>query len=163
MDDVYIATAERYEHDAIFLHPNPDSVEATLRLIEIIHEQTAGRYFLMRHGDATDAILDGDRLRGFCFQLVNEPQRMVDAALEDAVQYQKHGGLDGFSLYSDYCFDSELFLSPRQFDEFIFPYLKELIQGYRELGFYTIKHTDGNIMPIIDRPVEANPPCVAFS
>jgi uroporphyrinogen decarboxylase len=82
---------------------------------------------------------------------------MVDAALEDAVQYQKHGGLDGFSLCSDDCFNSELFLSPRQFDEFIFPYLKELIQGYRELGFYTIKHTDGNIMPIIDRLVEANP------
>lgn len=113
MAGVYIATAERYEHDAIFLHPNPDSVEETLRLIEIIHEQTAGRYFLMRHSDATDAIPDGDRLRGFCFQLVDEPQRMVDAALEDAVQYQKHGGSDGFSLCSDYCFYSELFLSPR--------------------------------------------------
>jgi hypothetical protein len=35
-----------------------------------------------------------------------------------------------------------------------------LIQGYRELGFYTIKHTDGNIMPILDQLVEANPmPC----
>jgi uroporphyrinogen decarboxylase len=32
-----------------------------------------------------------------------------------------------------------------------------LIQGYRELGYYTIKHTDGNIMPIIDQLVDANP------
>ena len=30
------------------------------------------------------------------------------------------------------------------------PYLKELITGYHELGFYVIKHADGNIMPIIE-------------
>jgi uroporphyrinogen decarboxylase len=37
------------------------------------------------------------------------------------------------------------------------PYLTELIGGYRELGFYTIKHTDGNIMPILDQLVDAGP------
>lgn len=36
------------------------------------------------------------------------------------------------------------------FDEFVTPYLKQLITGYREMGFYVIKHTDGNIMPILD-------------
>ena len=43
------------------------------------------------------------------------------------------------------------------FDEFVTPYLKELVAGYRELGFYVIKHTDGNIMPILDALVSANP------
>jgi uroporphyrinogen decarboxylase len=43
------------------------------------------------------------------------------------------------------------------FDEFVTPYLKQLIAGYRELGFYVIKHTDGNIMPILDSLVECNP------
>jgi uroporphyrinogen decarboxylase len=32
-----------------------------------------------------------------------------------------------------------------------------LTQGYRELGYYVIKHTDGNIMPILDQLVETNP------
>lgn len=48
-------------------------------------------------------------------------------------------------------------MSPAMFAEFITPYLAQLIQGYRERGFYTIKHTDGNIMPIIDQLLEANP------
>ncbi len=49
------------------------------------------------------------------------------------------------------------FLSPAQFDDFVTPYLARLIAGYRERGFYVIKHTDGNIMPILDQLVQANP------
>jgi uroporphyrinogen decarboxylase len=67
------------------------------------------------------------------------------------------GGLDGFALCTDYCFNRGPFLSPLQFSEFVAPYLARLIQGYRKLGFYVIKHTDGNIMPILDQLVEANP------
>ena len=69
----------------------------------------------------------------------------------------KHGGLDGFAECSDYCLNSGPFLSPRRFSEFVAPYLSRLIQAYRDMGFYTIKHTDGNIMPIIDQLVQANP------
>ena len=78
-------------------------------------------------------------------------------ALSNALQYRQHGSLDGFALCADYCFNTGPFLSPRQFREFITPYLKQPIQGFRELGFYTTKHTDGNIMPIIDQLLEANP------
>jgi uroporphyrinogen decarboxylase len=43
------------------------------------------------------------------------------------------------------------------FNEFITPYLAKLTQAYRELGFYVIKHTDGNIMPILDQLVQTRP------
>ena len=68
-----------------------------------------------------------------------------------------HGGLDGFALCADYCFNSGPFLSPAQFGEFVTPYLARLTQGYRDAGFYVIKHTDGNIMPIIDQLVQTDP------
>jgi uroporphyrinogen decarboxylase len=48
-------------------------------------------------------------------------------------------------------------MSPDQFSEFVAPYLKQVIKGYREMGFYAIKHTDGNIMPILDDLLEAEP------
>jgi uroporphyrinogen decarboxylase len=164
MADIFIATAERFEQDAIFMHPNPDNVEETLHLIDIIRQRTDDRYFLTRHGDATYSLPDGNHMREFCYRLADEPQKVkdeaqakVDQALNNALTYRQHGGLDGFALCADYCFNTGPFLSPRQFREFITPYLKQLIQGYRELGFYTIKHTDGNIMPIIDQLLEANP------
>jgi uroporphyrinogen decarboxylase len=43
------------------------------------------------------------------------------------------------------------------FSEFVTPYLAALIAGYRESGAYVIKHTDGNIMPILDQLVSAGP------
>jgi len=43
------------------------------------------------------------------------------------------------------------------FDEFVAPYLSQLVTGYREMGFFVIKHTDGNIMPILESLVSARP------
>ena len=37
------------------------------------------------------------------------------------------------------------------------PHLKECIDTYRSLGYYTIKHTDGNINPILDQIVACGP------
>ena len=68
-----------------------------------------------------------------------------------------HGALDGFFMCADYCFNTGPFLSPRLFSKFVTPYLTQTIAAYREMGFYAIKHTDGNIMPIIDQLVGANP------
>jgi uroporphyrinogen decarboxylase len=164
MADIYIATAEHFGHDAIFLHINPESVEETMRLVDIIREKTGDRFFLMRHGDATYSMPDGEHMMEFSIRLRDEPnklkaeaQAMVDTALRQAEQYQRHGGLDGFALCADYCFNTGPFLSPRMFSEFVTPYLAQVIQGYREMGFYAIKHTDGNIMPVIDQLVQANP------
>ena len=164
MADLYIATAERYEHSAIFVHPNPDTDEECARLVEIIRQRTGDRYFIMKHGDVTYGIPDGDTMLTFCQRLRHEPQQLkaememaIARQLREAEHQKQLGGLDGFALCSDYCFNKGPFLSPQQFGEFVTPYLSKLIQGYRELGFFVIKHTDGNIMPILDQLVEANP------
>src|SRR5512147_2087942 len=36
MADIYIATAERFEHSALFVHPNPDTEDETMRLTDLI-------------------------------------------------------------------------------------------------------------------------------
>jgi len=162
--DIYIKTAEKYGHSAIFLHPNPSNLDECKRLIGIIREKTGDKFFLMMHGDATYGLPDGNEMLNFSYRIADEPEKlkkdaedMVNNALERAEKLKEKGGLDGFALCSDYCLNSGPFLSPEQFSEFVTPYLSRLIKGYRDMGFYTIKHTDGNIMPIIDQLVEANP------
>ncbi|MFH1421204.1 MAG: uroporphyrinogen decarboxylase family protein [Planctomycetota bacterium] len=161
---LYVNIAERFEHCAIFLMPNPDNEEETMRLVDLIREKSGDRFFVMRHGDATFSIPSGSEMEQFCYRLVDEPEKVkelarekVETAFKKAEYYKKHGGLDGFALCADYCLNSGPFLSPPQFSEFVTPYLKMLIQGYRDMGFYVIKHTDGNIMPIVDQLMEANP------
>jgi len=164
MADVYLRTAERFDHDAIFLHPNPDTLEEALRLIDLVREQSGDRYFLMMHGDPTFAIPEGEHLTEFCYRMTDdagslhaEARTRVEQALRRAEALRRHGGLDGFALCSDYCFNEGPFLSPARFAEFIAPYLKETIAAYRALGFFTIKHTDGDIRPILDQLVDAHP------
>jgi len=93
-------------------------------------------------------------------QVKDEAQGRVDAALGRAEFYARGGVLDGFCLCSDCCFNDDPFFSPTMFEEFVWPYLSQLIAGYRELGFYVIKHTDGNIMPILEALVAAGPHAV---
>jgi uroporphyrinogen decarboxylase len=81
----------------------------------------------------------------------------VDQGLRRAESLREHGGLDGFALCSDYCFNSGPFVPLDWFDRFVLKHLQRLITAYRDMGFYVIKHTDGNIMPILDRLVEAGP------
>ena len=141
MADLFIATAERYEHSAIFVHPNPGNFEECARLIEIIREKTGERYFLMKHGDATFGIPDGNTMMDFIVRLKEkqaelkaEADRRVEEALQKATRQKSLGGLDGFALCTDYCFNRGPFLRPADFSEFVAPYLRRLIQGYRELG-----------------------------
>jgi uroporphyrinogen decarboxylase len=164
MANLYIATAERFDHSAIFIHPNPDTLEETIRLVDLIRDKTGDRYFIMRHGDATYSLPDGTHMQEFAYRLADdreglkaEASRMVDEALRQAELLAKRPGLDGFALCADYCYNTNPFLSPRLFSELVTPYLARLIAGYRDLGFYVIKHTDGNIMPILDQLVQANP------
>jgi len=164
MADLYVETAVRYEHSAIFLHPNPDTVEETRHMLDLVRQKSGSRYFLMRHGDATFPIPPGDGLLDFVYRLKDEPEKVkqeaqdrVNQALERAEKLRQPGGLDGFALCSDYCFNSGPFLSPKMFREFITPYLTQLVQGYKSMGYYVIKHTDGNIMPIIDDLLAGEP------
>jgi len=164
MADIHIATAERFEHSAIFIHPNPPTPEETIHMVDILREKTGDRYFILCHGDATFELPDGAHLQEFAYRIADEPEqvkaeaaRKVDEAIRTAEVYASHGGLDGFALCSDYCFNTGPFLSPRMFGEFVTPYLARLTQAYRDMGFFVIKHTDGNILPILDQLVQTNP------
>jgi uroporphyrinogen decarboxylase len=162
--DLYIATCERFGHDAILLHPNPSREEEIFRLIDLIREKSGNKYFLMLHGDATYSLPEGSEMMAFIEQLADEPEKMkqqADATVKKRLAFagrmKAHGGLDGFALCADYCFNSGPFLSPDMFGEFVTPYLAELTRGYRDMGYYTIKHTDGNIMPILDQLAQTHP------
>mgnify|MGYP005768134003 CR=1 FL=1 len=165
MAQLYIDTARRYGHSAIFIHPNPDDIESTIWLLELIREKSGDEFFIMKHGDPTWSIPDGDTMMEFSIQMFEEPEKLndetkrrVERSLEQARIIDERGHLlDGFALCADYCFNTNPFYSPEAFDELVVPYLKEVIAEYRKMGYYTIKHTDGNIMPILKQMAECKP------
>ncbi len=164
--DALIKPAKKYGHSAIFLHyPTALQLPEYLRVMEKIREKTGDEFFLMMHGDPTFSIPDGSHMVEFSEMMYEEPEKLkalaqarLDSAVKQAEEIARHPGLlDGFALCSDYCFNVNPFFSPAAFSEFVAPYLEKCIRSYREMGFYTIKHTDGNIMPIVDQMVQCAP------
>ena len=161
---IHIMTARKYNHDAIFVHPNPCGFDETKWLLETIREKSGNEYFLMMHGDTTVSIPSGEDMLDFSVKMYEDPQslheiqkRQQENAVKTAAALSGTGLLDGFALCSDYAFNVNPFFSPELFAELVAPHLKECIDTYRELGFYTIKHTDGNINPILDQIVDCGP------
>ena len=166
--DIYIQTAKRYGHSAIFIHPNPGDFANVQWLLETIREKTGDEYFIMMHGDVTHSMPDGSNLMDFCVDMLENPEKLNDQSkrwveehLEMARKLDAHGHLlDGFAMCSDYCFNTNPFFRPDQFEEFIVPYLKQGIDEYRKMGYYSIKHTDGNIMPILTQIADCKPDAI---
>lgn len=165
MAHCYVDIARKYHHSAIFVHQNPGDFDSTIAILEKIREMSGDEYYIMMHGDPTFAIPDGDHMIDFSAFLFEDPdaakeqaQKQLNASIDFAEKMTKHPGLlDGFALCSDYCFNTNPFFSPAMFEEFIAPYLKASIDAYRSMGYYSIKHTDGNIMPILQQIVECGP------
>jgi uroporphyrinogen decarboxylase len=159
-----IDTAERFDYCFIFysyvVRPTSDDY---IEGVRVLREMDGGKRLILAHGDTTMGIPDGDHMVERALDLFEKPQTLKDEqerrlpeAFERAEKLMA-AGLDGFGLCSDYCFNNGPFLSPAMFAEFVTPYLTRLVKGYRDMGAYVIKHTDGDIMPILDQLVSARP------
>ncbi len=130
---------------------------------QYIRSLTGDEYMLTTHGDNTFGIPDGDTMYDFVYALADDPEGMHEKAramADHAIERNRRlaeAGFDCFILCSDYCFNNGPFLSPAMFREFVQPYLYDIIDNIRKDGAFAIKHTDGNIMPILDQLVECRP------
>jgi uroporphyrinogen decarboxylase len=61
---------------------------------------------------------------------------------------------DGIILVGDLAGEENTFTSPEQFREFIQPYEKEVVDFAHKKGLKVIKHSDGNLWPIMDDLVD---------
>jgi uroporphyrinogen decarboxylase len=162
--ELLIKTAEKFDYSMIFYswvyRPTDEDYEEGIR---VLRELDQGRHLLLAHGDSTLAIPEGDKMEEYVFDLFDRKDEILAEQKAEVDKYLKRGrrllaaGLDGFGLCSDYCFNTGPFLSPAMFSEFVAPYLTALIAGYRKMGAYVVKHTDGNIMPILDQLAACRP------
>src|SRR5690554_5044955 len=149
---------EELEYSIIPIHYI--STEDIIKTIKYIRQLTGDKFMLTTHGDGTFSVLDGESMYEFVYSLADNPDDIKELAkkkAETAVERNKKlaaAGLVSFSVCDDYCFTVGTFLLPTMFAEFIQPYLYKIVQGIKAEGAYAIKHTDGNIMPILDQLVE---------
>jgi uroporphyrinogen decarboxylase len=154
--DLHVRVAERLDYSIIRT--------GDTRVLSRLRYMGAGdRFLLCGEADGTMAIPDGGSMEDLAAQIYEEPEelhrelgRRTAWAIESGAK-QIEAGAEMLTMCADYCFNTQPFLSPRQFAEFVFPYLAETIAAHRRNGAYVVKHTDGNLMPILDQIADAKP------
>ncbi|MDH7480732.1 MAG: uroporphyrinogen decarboxylase family protein [Armatimonadota bacterium] len=161
--ELYLEEAERLDYSLINVSMGPRKVEDLIETIKILRKLAGNKYMITAHADGTMAIPNGQNMMDVAIRLVEKADEVHEELRRNAdstIEYAKKlvdAGAECFAMCADYCFNDGPFLSPRMFREFVTPYLAYIIAAMREMGAYTIKHTDGNIMPILDQLVECRP------
>jgi uroporphyrinogen decarboxylase len=83
----------------------------------------------------------------------------VDINIEMANQVAKRGA-DFIFTGDDYAATEGPLISPAMFRQFLHEPLKEVMAGFKATGLPVIKHTDGNILPILDMILSADIDCL---
>lgn len=154
--DLHVEIAERLDYSIIRTGHTP----TLRRLVEI---GAADRFLLCGEADGTMAIPDGDTMSDLVEEIYERPDDLharLAKATDDAVESgarQIEAGAELLTMCADYCFNQGPFLSPPQFAEFVTPYLHRTIEAHHRNGAFVVKHTDGDLMPILDQIVDCEP------
>lgn len=160
--DLWAEVAERLDYAIVPLQGIWNGADQ-VRQVQLFRERFGDTRMICSHGDSTMAIPDGAHMMELVTRIAEEPDDIhaeQRRSLETTLQHCRRmvdAGVDTFINCADYCFNHGPFLSPTMFAEFVTPYLTELHAAQRAMGAYVIKHTDGNIMPILDQLVASNP------
>lgn len=154
--ELYLEIAERLDYSIIRT--------GDLRILRKLAEMGAGKeYLLCGEADGTLAIPSGQNMVELSVEIIERPKELHQRLVKQARWAMEWGkaqieaGAECLTMCADYCFNQGPFLSPNRFAEFVTPYLYQVIESHRKNGAYVIKHTDGNIMPILDQLVECRP------
>jgi len=87
-------------------------------------------------------------------ELVKELARITTDFCLEALEFIAKKGADFVVNDCDLAFNLSTMMSPAQYDEFVGPFQKEIVERGHELGLKMVKHTDGVIHPLIPRFIE---------
>jgi len=86
--------------------------------------------------------------------------RVVDYNLELARVARERFHVPIVAMTDDIANETGLLFSPEIYFRLIAPRFRRVVQGYKSLGFLTIKHSDGDITPVIDWWLDSGVDCL---
>lgn len=172
--EILVETAEKVGHDAIRtisgyweIAPGKPTVlwlpgeQAQLDQIKALKDVAGERYFIVGTVASNMGMPIDNYFYEFVTDLYENPDKIKEQnekMLKDAIEWQFRqieAGADSVANCIDVAFNSGPFISPEMMDEFFFPYFNRWVESLKSQGIISIWHTDGNLLPIMDRVVES--------
>ena len=142
--------------------PDPNADDVLGHLPEVV-ERFGGQKAIS--AICRDSFFNPAFLRGteqFLMDMIERPKfvhELIEVALSydlPAMQRMVAAGADVVVFGDDYADKNATLMSPKHFREFVLPGLKRCVDAAHEAGAYVVKHTDGNIMGVLDMIVETD-------
>ncbi len=130
--------------------------EARLREIEIIRSSAPPDLMLVANTGGVMAMPGAETYVDFAYVLHDAPDE-VDAMAERSLQ----GGLQSARRFRDLGMDIAVtasdvadnhgpYMRPKLMERFVWPYLRRWASAVKEMGLYSIIHSDGNLTPCLE-------------
>lgn len=127
--------------------------DTRFRQLEILRELAPDDLMLI---STTPAVLSADYSPEFCYRMFDDPEgidQMAKDLLAGALELAKRFrdcGAEALISPSDIADNSGPFFKPEQMQRWILPYLSQWTDALREMGMFSILHTDGNLTKYLD-------------
>lgn len=152
---------ERLEDLADYEPPDPgdnEVIESARKLVK----RFKGKRAICAVGEAVFAVSQYLRagLANLMMDYILQPelaQRLARIGVDYHVELYRRlleEGVEIIALGDDYAGKTGPYMSPAHFQQFILPGLTTVVRDIKSRGGYVIKHTDGNIWPIMDMLIE---------
>jgi len=105
-------------------------------------------------------------MQDLLMSIVTQPElvkALVDLSVDINLEMAKEVVARGVKIVytgDDYAYTKGPLMSPKHFRELFYPGLRRVFGGFKELGLMVIKHTDGNLWPIIDMIIDSGIDCL---
>jgi len=136
----------------------PDAEEMDYSIVDLTVEEAGDEYPVVAwvHGSMMFPYLMRGGIDKLVFDIYRQPdfarrliRKVADVNLEITRRILDRG-VDVVAESDDIADCHSLFFNPRVFREFFFPYLKRLIDECHGRGLKFMKHSDGNLYPLLD-------------
>ena len=143
-----------------YVPPDPDAPQRLGKLPELVARYKGKKAIFFRH---RAAFMWSVFLNGFENLLENfllEPElahAVMDTVMEVSIPMARNAiraGADAIVIADDYAGNDAPFFSVKVFKEFILPRLQRMVDAIHEEGGIAVKHSDGNLWPLLDLIVD---------
>jgi uroporphyrinogen decarboxylase len=140
----------------------PEPKREHLLLLDLARERFKGRvalFWLMRGTFVRSWRLAG--MPNLMMRMISDPgfvHRLAGLTLDynlKQLEMLAAAGLDVLVVEDDIATTHTTLISPRHFREFVHPYNRRLVERAHALGLKVVRHSDGNLWPILDDLLES--------
>jgi uroporphyrinogen decarboxylase len=129
--------------------------EARLRLAGLLRSHDPD-FLVVAGAGGVMAMPDAGDYEAFCYRIFDAPEEIDELAEQtlrsglESVKQARDAGVEAVYTASDLADNHGPFFRPEQLERWVWPYLTEWVAQVKEMGIYTIIHSDGDIETMLE-------------